>query len=331
MNQTKNNRLILFIFSGLIMANIMMGQTIPADTSFNIRSEYKKQVKYYPNIKIATVGDTSGLRILRNVEYLKIDKRALHLDIIRPQQKQQKRRLPVIIFIHGGGWRSGNKTMEHPLAFEMARRGYACVCVEYRLSTEATYPAAVVDVITAVRWVRAHAKQYGFHPSQIVLEGTSSGGQLAALIGSINGSKKIYDVPGYAHISEKVQGVINIDGVLAFIHPESGEGKDKPGKPSAATLWFNSTVDENPAVRYEASALTYVNKKSAPVLFINSSIPRFHSGRDDMIKEMNRYGIAARVYEHEHCMHTFWLFHPWFNQTADWMDHFLKDQLKFKP
>src|SRR5690606_26802073 len=111
-----------------------------------------------------------------------------------------------------------------------------------------------------------------------------------------------------------VQAVINIDGISAFIHPASGEGQDRPGKPSAATLWFGSSVDEDPESRYEASALTYINPQSAPMLFINSSIPRFGAGRDDVIKKLETFGIAYRTYQHEDCMHTFWLFHPWFKQ-----------------
>ncbi|NJO88768.1 MAG: hypothetical protein HC831_07260 [Chloroflexia bacterium] len=108
--------------------------------------------------------------------------------------------------------------------------------------------------------------------------------------------------------------MVNIDGVLAFIHPESGEGNDKPGKPSAATLWFGSTVEQDSLVRHEASALTHVNKNSAKFLFINSSLPRFHTGRDDMIKKLNKYLIYNEVMTIEDTPHTIWLFHPWFDK-----------------
>jgi pectinesterase len=300
--------------------------TFPVDTSFNIRSELKKQVKYYPNIEEATLGDTSNLTIIRDAVYTNYGERRLHADIVFPRRDFQQP-LPVIVFIHGGGWRSGDKSMEHPLAFEMARRGYATVIVEYRRSMEALYPAAVKDIMTAIKWVKANNDAYPFDKDQIILSGTSSGGQLAALIGSINNTKTLFETAQYPDFNAEVQAVINIDGISAFIHPESGEGQDRPGKPSAATLWFGSSVDDDPESRRQASALTYVNPQSAPMLFINSSIPRFGAGRDDMIQKLEDFGIANQAYQHEDCMHTFWLFHPWFEQTTDWMDAFLKSTI----
>lgn len=298
----------------------------PVDTSFNIRSEFKKQVKYHPHIQVATIGDSTQLTIIRDVVYATYGERALHADIIYPKRAEHQH-LPVILFIHGGGWRSGDKSMEHPMAFEMARRGYAAVVIEYRRSMEALYPAAVKDVVTAIKWVKANAGPYPFDSTKIILEGTSSGAQLATLIGSINNTNKLFDTASYPEQNAEVQAVINIDGISAFIHPDSGEGQDRPGKPSAATLWFGSSVVDDPESRQEASALTYINPHSAPILFINSSIPRFGAGRDDMIEKMEEFGIKYRANQHENSMHTFWLFHPWFNQTADWMDAFIKEIL----
>lgn len=302
------------------------GALSPPDTSFNVRSEFKKQVKNYPLIEVATLGDTSSLTIIRDVVYANHGERLLKADVVFPQLACPKQ-LPVIVFIHGGGWRSGDKSMEHPMAFEMARRGYAAVVIEYRRSTEALYPAAVRDIVTAIKWVKANKAAYPFNSDQIILSGTSSGGQLAALIGSINDTNHLFNTNQYPDQNAEVQAVINIDGISAFIHPESGEGQDRPGKPSAATLWFGSSVTDDPESRNQASALTYVNPHSAPMLFINSSIPRFGAGKDDMVEKLAGYGIAHQTHQHNDCMHTFWLFHPWFNQTIEWMDAFLKSTI----
>lgn len=299
---------------------------VPVDNSFNIESEYQKQLKSYPNIEVANVGDSAGMIIHRNLVYTQHGQRSLHADVIYLKTPSQ-RPLPVIIFIHGGGWRSGNKSMEHPLAFEMARRGYASVCVEYRLSIEAQYPAAVQDIIKAIKWVKYNPLELPFDTEMIILEGTSAGAQIASLIGSINGTKELFDTDIYPGYSSSVQAVINIDGVVAFIHPDSSEGVDKPGKPSAASLWFGTTISENSAPFLEASAINHVNQSSAPVLFVNSSIPRFSAGRDDMIKIMDNYGISSRVHQHQDSMHTFWLFHPWFYTTANWIDSFLREKI----
>ncbi|MFT3739814.1 MAG: alpha/beta hydrolase [Breznakibacter sp.] len=273
---------------------------------------------------MAETGDTGNIRIIRDIVYASYQGHDLHLDLVLPRKQVFGKRHPVIVMVHGGGWRSGDKSMEMPMSCELARRGYATAMVEYRMSMEALYPAAVMDIKTAIRWIRANAKKYALNTRHIAVQGNSAGGQMASLIGSINGEFPKYQSGLYPRQSDKVQAVLNIDGVLAFIHPESGEGKDLPGKPSAATLWFGSPVEENPDVRHEASALTHVNKHSAPTLFINSSIPRFHGGRDDMVAKMDTFGIYSEVHEHTDCMHTFWLFHPYFNQTIDWMDAFLR-------
>lgn len=304
-----------------------LSPNIPIDTSYNVTSEYKKHLKKFPQITLAETGDTSDLIIHKNLVYATIGDRALHLDVFMPSFANLKKRLPVVVMVHGGGWRSGNKQMEWPMACALARRGYATVCVEYRLSAEALYPAAIVDVQTAIRWVKAHARKYGFNKKRVALMGNSAGGQIAALLGTINGYRPKFTGPLYRKYSSKVKAVVNMDGVLAFIHPESGEGVDRPGKPSAATLWFGQPADTDPESRLEASALSHVHKKSAPMFFVNSSLPRFHAGRDDMIKKMQQLGIATRVYEHENTMHTFWLFHPWFEPAMEKVDQFLHDYL----
>lgn len=326
--QNKSVYFILFLIPVTISLSVngQTKQTVPIDSSYNVKNEYNKNIKKFPFITIADTGNTSNLTIHSDLIYATIRDRNLHVDIIQPKILTGKKN-SVVILVHGGGWRSGNKKMEWPMACELARRGYAAVCVEYRLSVEALYPAAIIDIQTAIRWIKANSRKYNLDKKRVALIGDSSGGQLAALLGTINGKHHLFTGNLIKNESNKVDAVVNIDGVLAFIHPESGEGQDKPGKPSAATLWFGAPVEQDTLSRNEASALSHVNKKSAPIFFINSSLPRFHSGRDDMIKKMKELGIKTSVYEHENTMHTFWLFNPWFSDTAERIDNFLKETL----
>ncbi|PZX18183.1 pectinesterase [Breznakibacter xylanolyticus] len=330
--------MIRYLFSGIVWLfslsvsaqHYRMHPDVPVDSSFTVANEYKKHIKKHPLIKVVDMGDTSGLMIHRNITYATLGERELHCDVFYPKTSVKKKRFPVVLIVHGGGWRSGDKEMDHPMAFELARRGYATICVEYRLSMEALYPAAIIDIKTALRWVRASADDFPFDTRRIAIQGTSAGGQMAALVGAINGYYPGFQSSIYRRYSDRVAAVVNIDGVLAFIHPESGEGKDTPGKPSAATLWFGKPVAQDTLTRMEASALTHVHKHSAPSIFINSSIPRFHGGRDDMIAKMKQWGIETRVYEHVDCMHTFWLFHPWFDETVNQIDSFLVETMKIR-
>lgn len=90
---------------------------------------------------------------------------------------------PVLIFLHGGGWRFGTRTLGPDLSRFFARDGFAMVSIDYRLSTEALFPAPVHDTLEAIQWVRDQAPTYGFDPERIGLWGSSAGGHLAALAG----------------------------------------------------------------------------------------------------------------------------------------------------
>ncbi|HSK12249.1 MAG TPA: alpha/beta hydrolase [Phnomibacter sp.] len=298
----------------------------PRDTSYTPYSTYQKLIKQYPGISIASPAPSAQIQCLTDVPYVTIENaslgpRKLLLDIYRPTYPGPH---PAILMIHGGGWSSGDKRMQRPLAIELAKRGYVAVCVEYRLSPEAQYPAAIHDIRQAIRFVRQHHQAYDADPAKIALSGCSAGGHLAALTGLSAHSGK-YSIAGEdTTVSTLVQAVIDIDGVLDFTHPaESGKDTD-PTKISVGARWLGFTYAANPARWVEASPLTYADGKSPPMLFINSSIPRFHAGRDEVVQILKQHGIYAEIHTLAGSPHAFWLFHPWFDPTVDLMAGFLK-------
>lgn len=311
----------IILFFSFLLSKAQETKPFPVDTSFTLYSAYKKELKKYPFIKPVYPVVPNTVEVRRNLVYAKTNDRELHIDVYSPKLLKAPR--PAILFIFGGGWRSGNKIMEAPMAIHFAELGYVTACVEYRLSPEALYPAAVIDIKTAIRWLRKNAKELNINAEKIAISGTSAGGQLAALVASTNGSGMFIDSTQYLNYSSDVQLAIDIDGVLAFIHPESGEGADKPGKPSAATYWFGGNKEEKTALWNEASALNHVNEHMSPILFINSQHPRFHAGRDDMIHILDSLGIPSEVHTLPDTPHPFWLFEPWFDPTVKWMEDFL--------
>lgn len=320
--------LIVFIYISATSysQHYKMHPNIKQDTTYSIDQRYRNNKKEYPFITPITEGDTSLLKIHHNIVYRRYDGRDMHLDISY-LKKKAKEKLPVVILVHGGGWRSGDKSMQAPMAYELARNGFATVNVEYRLSMEALYPAGMIDIKTAIRWVKTNTNHFPIDTNRIALLGCSSGGQMVSLLGSINGPFEKYEPDVYNEVSDQVHAVVDIDGVLAFIHPESGEGNDKPGRPSAATLYFGSTVTEDSLVRHEASALTHVNENSAKFLYICSSLPRFHAGRNEMIAKMNDYCIYTEVKTIPDTPHTIWLFHPWYDSVVVKIIEFLNDNI----
>ncbi|MCD0467101.1 alpha/beta hydrolase [Flavobacterium sp. ENC] len=284
-----------------------------ADTSYTVKSTYSKLISSYPFITIARAEKNLNVNQLNDVVYDQRKSRDLHFDAFLNKNKKLN---PAVILIHGGGWKSGNKNQMHELAQEIASKGYSCFAIEYRLSPEAKYPEGIYDVKNAIRFIKDNAKRFRVDPDKIAVLGCSSGGQMAALIGTTNGNPAFEDEANKSNSSSKVNAIIDIDGVLAFKHPESKEGE-------MAAFWLNGTYDENPENWKKASALSHTDKNTPPVLFINSSFERFHAGRDDMIAILNQNKIYNEVKTIENSPHSFWFFQPWFDETVTCTTQFL--------
>lgn len=305
-----------------LFAQSISGITGKQDTSYSNYNAYVSTKKIYPDIKLINEFHFASVKEKRDITYCSIDKRILKLDAFYPKKNNNKSNIAIII-IHGGGWRTGNRTQHYPLAQKLASLGYVCFTPEYRLSTEALYPAAVYDIKAALRWTHEHATEYNIDTSKIAVLGFSAGGELAAFMGATNTISKFEGNNCNLNTSSFVHAVIDIDGILAFIHPESGEGDDSK-RVSAATNWFGYSKTENPSLWQDGSPLTHAGKYTPPTLFINSSVDRMHAGREDYIKKLKKYNIYSEVKSFEDAPHSFCLFDPWFQPTVKYVDDFLK-------
>lgn len=201
------------------------------------------------------------------------------LDIYLPNEGEGP--FPVIVAIHGGAFKMGSSTGGDVVSMiEGVNRGYAVVSVNYRLSGEAAFPAAVNDVKAAVRFIRANADEYQLDPDRIAAWGGSAGGNLAAMLGtsatvdSLNG-----DVETNLEYSSEVQAVVDWFGPLDFlamdeqfaaagITPKFGE-TSSDSSPESQYIGQNITID--PELTQQANPETYVDTLSpetAPSFFI---------------------------------------------------------------
>lgn len=300
---------------------LTFGLTGVRDTSFNTKRAFAQIQKQFPRSAVVEARKIASVNEIYNIAYANTGTRDLKLDVFYPKAKTTKSR-PTVLIIHGGGWRSGDRSQHIPLAQKLAERGFVAVTAEYRLSTEALYPAAVHDLKAAVRWLRANAHKYNIDADKIAALGFSAGGQLAALLSTTNGLSKFEGELGNSSFSSKINAIIDLDGTLAFIHPESGEGDDSKSI-SAATYWFGYNKTQNPELWNEAGALQHIDKNTPPVLFINSSVNRMHAGRDEMRRKMDALGRYSEVHSFSEAPHTFVLFTPWFNPMVEHIVSFL--------
>ncbi|MFW0715163.1 alpha/beta hydrolase fold domain-containing protein [Pedobacter sp. N23S346] len=300
-------------------------QQIQADTSFSVYSTYLKEKKKRTYISIAQPLTKGDFTTKSNIVYAHYPTGDLSLDVIYP--KKSKQLLPAILFVFGGGWRSGNRAQNTPLAQKMAQNGYVSVTTDYRLSTHAQFPAAVYDLKNSIRWIKANARKFNIDTNKITVTGFSAGGQLAALVGTTNNDLQFEKEKINGHTST-VQALIDIDGVLAFDHPESSEVSTDPARKSVAAIWLGADLKDNPDLWHNASALNHADQHTVPLLFINSSTPRFHAGRDDLIAKIKPFGIYTEVHTLPDTPHPFWLFNPWFEEVSSLMLNFLDRQFK---
>ncbi|MFL6631462.1 MAG: alpha/beta hydrolase fold domain-containing protein [Massilia sp.] len=300
----------------------------PAPESYTAETTYAKLAPTYPFIRIASRAAPPTVRAVTDVTYVRRGAHDLKLDLYLPAAGGTAPR-PAIVFVHGGGWRAGVRANFAPMAIRMAERGYVAATISYRLSLEAPYPAAIIDAKAAVRWVRAHAADYGVDPARIAIAGGSAGGQIAALAGVTNGEGRFDPDAGPAAVSSAVQAIVNIDGLSDFTSEEARRYEDDPGKqPSSAGAWFGGRYAEKAALWRDASPLYHVNQDTPPLLFIVSAQRRFSLGRDEMVEKLRALGVPNRVVPVPDTPHSFWLFDPWLAPTVEATDDFLRAYLR---
>lgn len=312
-----------FICLSFLFVNTSNSQEKPQFPPYTIELTYQKLKKDYPFITPITPLVSDEIKYKENIIYKKTNTSNLKLDVYYPT-KSSKKTFPAVLLIHGGGWLVGSKENERVMAQHLALNGYVGISVSYRLGFEVPYPAGVIDLKDAIVWMRKHAKKYHINPDKIAVLGASAGAQLATLIG-VTPNSNLYEPD--AKISDAVQAIVNVDGVVSFIHPEAA-AESKPGKVSMAGVWLNGEKEDNFKNWKEASPLEYVDANTPPTLFINSAQPRFHAGRDDMMALLDKYNIYNKMYTLPDSPHSFWLMHPWFETTLSYTVNFLNKVFK---
>src|SRR5215212_6587101 len=157
---------------------------------------------------LAHAEDSWQPQAIRDVEYARVGEHALKLDLHLPPGKA---RSPLIVWVHGGAWRSGSKK-DVPIG-KLIGDGYAIASVDYRLSTDAKFPAQIHDIKAAIRFLRAHGDNWKLPSKKVVIAGDSAGAHLAALVGVSNGSAELEGALGNdRQQSSEVQGIISFYG-----------------------------------------------------------------------------------------------------------------------
>ena len=208
------------------------------------------------------------LKVQRDVPYAEPKSERRMLDVYSPTEGKDR---PIVVWIHGGGWRGGNKA--NPPGLAMVKNGVAVASVEYRFSQHAIFPAQIEDCKAAIRWLRAHAGEYGYRKDMVAAWGASAGGHLVALLG-VTGQVKDFDVGANLDESSGVQCVIDWFGPADF--PGYDENLPTPmvqreNPNSVIAQLFGGPVSQKLELAKRASPVTWATKDAAPMLIMQGT------------------------------------------------------------
>lgn len=202
--------------------------------------------------------------IVTNVAYVENGHERQKLDLYVPKGGDGP--LPLIVWIHGGGWQAGSKD-GCPMAY-FVTRGYTVASINYRLSQHAIYPAQIDDCQAAIKWLRKNASKYRIDPENIGVVGASAGGHLVALVGVLGaGTKNKAD-------RVDVQCVVDVFGPTDFLTIWSQSDPKttaiKHNEPSAPeTPLLGGTIPQKAELAKHASPITHVTKDAPPFLILH--------------------------------------------------------------
>jgi acetyl esterase/lipase len=186
------------------------------------------------------------------------------LDLHLPEDRTVEH--PVLLQIHGGGWRRGSKEREgRPLVFSMAKNGWVGVSIGYRLSPAATFPDHLIDVKRAIAWVREHVSWWGGDPSFIALTGGSAGGHLAALA-ALTPNAPEYQ-PGFEEADTAVQACVPFYG----IHDLLDRNRVRYPWPFVESIVMKVSPHDDPDAWDRASPISRVNPEAPPFFVLHGS------------------------------------------------------------
>jgi acetyl esterase/lipase len=201
-----------------------------------------------------------------NITFATVDGWPLQLDLYTPANGA---RTPLLVWVHGGSWRGGSRDGVPNLA--LVGQGYAIASIDYRLSPVAKFPAQMHDIKAAIRFLRAHASEYGYDGGRIGIMGSSAGAHLAALAGVTNGSGVHEGTIGNDRgTSSAVQAIVSYYGGsnLTSILKQSTPFGLSVREP-ALQLLFDGTPEEKPELARLASPVFFVDAGDPPLFLLH--------------------------------------------------------------
>jgi acetyl esterase/lipase len=239
----------------------------------------------------------------RNVVYTCVKEKEMTLDIFFPRTTNSAPR-PVAVNVHGGAWSRGAKWNGTGLIAmsELLKRGYVFVSINYRLAPWSKFPAQIEDAKCAIRFLRAHAKEYNLDPNCFAALGGSAGGHIVGLLGTADASAGFDSYGGWTNESSRIEAVVDMFGPSDLVYGMAHGG----GSMFLARTVFGAKSKEDDVFR-RASPVTYVTSNSPPFFLLHgehdSLVPVSQSER--MRDALQKVGVPVEFLIVKHAGHSF--------------------------
>lgn len=218
-------------------------------------------------------------KTVKNLEFAKVDGHSLKLDLYLAAEEDA----PLVVWIHGGGWRNGSKERCH--VKWLTEDGYSVASISYRLTGKATFPAQIHDCKGAVRWLRANADKYGYSTDRIAVGGSSAGGHLAALLGTTTDVKELEgSVGGHLDHSSHVDAIVDYYGPTDFILRTKTQPHKTVKKDAPVRALLGGPANDKVDLARLASPVFHVTSNDPPLLI-------FHGKKDKTVL----FGQSERI------------------------------------
>ncbi len=233
------------------------------------------------------------------------------MDLYRPLDVEKKKVLPGIVYIHGGGWMSGDKNIPRGISIcsILAKHGYVAAFIEYKLATptSGSWPQALYDCKTAIQFLRKNADKYNIDPNHIGVMGGSAGAHLAAMVGAV-GAKEGLEPPGpYQDVSSKVQVVVALYGIYNLKEFKYQRTDEPWNHKTLVEIFLGVSQKKEPKLWELASPINHIDGDEPPFLLIQGTADKAVSVKQckDMDKKLKEFGVTSEVILVEGAGHSF--------------------------
>ncbi|MDD3585710.1 MAG: alpha/beta hydrolase, partial [Thermoguttaceae bacterium] len=212
---------------------------------------------------------------MSNIPYVPNGAATQSLDLYLPSDyKKRKEPLPWVLFIHGGGWFTGDKDQDHYMLhgtrWVILNNGYAVASVNYRLSGESPFPSQIRDCKTALRFLKAHAKEYGLDTRRIGVWGGSAGGNLASLLGTSTNVPE-FETGYWSEQTSQVAAVCDFCGKTDLLMIADDPQREKTPLYSQINQYLGGEIGSRREAAQKASPVFWVSDQTPPFLIVHGT------------------------------------------------------------